>query len=96
VTPPEHGARAAGLALSLLSGGVDYFTPTVNAIASPSRKQRVAIDAAFATARSAVVRSRRENAINGLADIWNELLLSIESAVGSKRWKEVRAVLPAN
>jgi hypothetical protein len=95
-TPPEHKPRTAALALSLLSGGVDYFTPTVNSVASPSRKQRIAIDAAFATARSAVAQAIRENAIDGLADIWNKLLLSLESAVGSKRWKEVRAVLPAN
>ncbi len=94
--PPEHGPRAAALALSLMSGGGEYFNGTIEAIASPSSKQRAAIDAAFETARSAAARSIREDAIDNLEHIWNSLMLSLESAVGSKRWKEVRAVLPAN
>ena len=91
---PEHEPRAAALALSLLTGSVEYFTATVDAVASPTREQRVAVDAAFASARSAVERNVRENRIDALSDIWSELRQSLKSVIDPKRWEDLRAALP--
>jgi hypothetical protein len=91
---PEHEPRAAALALSLLTGGVEYFTATVDAVGSPTREQRVAVDAAFASARSAVERNVRENRIDALSDIWSELRQSLKSVIDPKRWEDLRAALP--
>jgi hypothetical protein len=92
--PRENEPRSAAAALSLLNGGVEYFTATVDAVASPSAKQRVAINAAFARARSIVERDVRENRIAGLSDIWTQLLQSVESAIEPKLRPDLRVALP--
>ena len=92
--PPDHNPRAAALAISLLTGGVDYFTATVDAIASPVGKQHKAVDTAFARARSAVEQSVSQHETRGLSDIWRALMHSLESAIEAKKWNELRAVLP--
>jgi hypothetical protein len=94
LTPPEHRPRSGALALSLLSGGVEYFSATIDAILSPAPRQRGAIDAAFATARSSVERIVRKNEVDRLSEIWNELLHSLESIVGPRNWADVQARLP--
>jgi len=92
--PLENAPRSAAAALSLLDGGVEYFTATVDAIASPSAKKHVAINAAFARARSAVERDVRENRMAGLSDIWTQLLQSLESVIDPKHWMALRVALP--
>src|SRR5262245_32888373 len=90
LVPPENAPRSAAAALSLLNGGIEYFTATVDAVASPSAKQRVAINAAFARARSIVERDVRESRIAGLSEIWTRLLQSLESAIEPKLRMDLR------
>ena len=92
--PPEHVSRSAAAALSLLTGGVEHFTATVDGIASPAERQRALVNAAFATARSAVERDIQENGAAGLSDIWSHLRQSLEAVIDPKHWNSLKAVLP--
>jgi hypothetical protein len=94
LTPPDQGPRSRALALSLLGGGVEYFGATIDTIVSATTRQRARIDAAFAAARTSVEQIVRKNEVDGLASVWNDLLHSLESIVGPRKWAGVQAVLP--
>src|SRR5258705_406316 len=68
LTPPDHAPRAAALALTLISGGVEYFSMAIDASGSPTKKQKTRIDAAFERARIAVERSVREKNLDTAGD----------------------------
>jgi len=94
LTPQENAPWSAAAALSLLNGGVEYFTAIVDAAVSLSAEQRVAIDAAFTRARSGVERDVRENRTAGFSEIWTQLLQSLESVIDPKYWPDLRNALP--
>jgi hypothetical protein len=89
MTPPANAPRSAALALSLLNGGDEYFAAAIEASMSLDPEQRSAINAAFARARSAVAVTAGAAVEEQWSDIWEELMKSIEAAVG----RDVRAHL---
>jgi hypothetical protein len=92
---PDAGAsRAQALALTLTSGGIEYFVKMVGAGASPSKKQQARIDQEFVSARDSVWRTIRENSLTRLTDIWEQLWKTIASVVGSRKYAELQGVLP--
>ena len=93
-TRPEYAPPSAAAALSLMTGGVEHFSAVVNKIAAPTTKQRAKINAAFATARSAVEREARENRDARLSEVWNRLRQSLQSVIDPKWWKDVQTALP--
>lgn len=92
--PPENAPRSAAAALSLLNGGREYFTATIDAIASPTAEQRVAINTVFARAQSVVERDVVENRVADMSHIWSEMLQSLQSVIDPKYWQDLREVLP--
>jgi len=91
ITPPTNAPRSAALALSLLNGGDEYFTASIDASMYLDPEQRMAINAAFARARSAVAGAAGTAIEEQWSDIWEELEKSIEASVG----RDVRAYLAA-
>ena len=94
MTPPDQAPRAAALALSLASGGADYFSMSIDAAGPPTKKQRTKIDAAFDRARSAVDRSIREKDLDKLSAIWMELWKAIDASISAQAREQLRKVLP--
>jgi hypothetical protein len=95
LAPPSGFSRAAAMALSLLTGGVDYFAATVDAVAAPDMKQRAAMATAIEAARTAVERKTHRQDLDGLADVWTKLWTSIESALTPEAREHLRSVLPS-
>jgi hypothetical protein len=92
LTPPADATTSMALALSLLSGGVEYFSMMIDAAASPNSKQRKRINSAFDRARSDIERTVRENNLYKLTAIWNELWKTIGDSIGSQAKDRLQAV----
>ena len=93
--PPAHPAVSIALALSLLTGGVEYFSTTVESIASPKAKQLAAIREAFARSRASVEESVRSGDMSRLGDVWNTLWKSVERSIRREARDPLRSVLPS-
>jgi len=92
---PEAGAsHAQALALTLNSGGIEYFAKMVNAGASPTKKQQEKMEQAFESARASVRQAILENKLARLTGIWEQLWKTIESVIGSRKFAELQGVLP--
>jgi hypothetical protein len=90
ITPPAEASNAAAKALSLATGGAEYFLMAVDAAASPTPGERGAIEGALLRSRRAVeelLRDRPGTALSSsdvrkLSDLWNQLWITIDASVG--------------
>ena len=89
LSPPEGASETAARALSLVSGGSDYFTAAIGRIATPSLENNRRIEIAFGNAETeveALIRDGAESTLTTgdtrhLAEIWNRLWDIIDRSV---------------
>jgi hypothetical protein len=89
IEPAENAPDAAAKALSLVSGGADYYSASIRAAAPLTSAERKKIDAAVARSRVAVEALLRDSTIvpttselETLAAVWTGLWKEIDSSVG--------------
>ena len=94
IAPRAGAPLSEALALSLLSGGDEYFSVSIDAAASPDAKQRSEIQAAFSGTRSAVESKYQAGQIDGLGELWDQLRRSLDSLMSRERSHHLREILP--
>lgn len=82
------------LALSLLSGGEEYFSMSINAAALPDATQRSEIQAAFSATRSAVESRFQAGQVDGLGELWDQFRRSLDSFTSREAGAHLREILP--
>src|SRR5262245_10999729 len=88
ITPPEKAPLEAAKSLSLMTGGGEYFTLCIEALAPLNRAERTRISAEFSRARGRVEALLTDHSsaltpqqLMRLATIWSETWAAIETSV---------------
>ncbi len=92
INPPQDAPESAAKALSLVSGGADYFSASVHAASPLTSGERGKIDSAFARSRAAVEALLRGGSsvnptpaqLENLSAIWTGLWNAIDASVSGK------------
>ena len=98
--PPQDAPGTAAKALSLVSGGAEYFSASINAVVPLTSAERKKVDAAFARSRVVVDALLRDPSIvipapselEKLSAVWTGLWKEIDSSVSPRARSSLQQV----
>jgi len=93
IAAPRNVSLPSARALSLLSGGIEFFSMSIDAAVTLTAREQTAVRGLLERARSTVEESVRTGALDNLNDHWNALSASIEAIVSPQSRAALQTIL---